>query len=79
MKPVYLCENESGYVGHYSSNGELAGTGKFIDGALSLYGRDGKFHYDPRHEKMYYEGEFDDIPDEEFEKFKKRMDAKNNR
>lgn len=66
---------ESGYVGRYVSGGVLVGAGKFIGGALSLYGRDGKFHYNPRYEKMYYEGEFDDISDEEFEKFKKEMDA----
>lgn len=53
--------DECGYVGRFSTNGELVGAGKFIGGALSLYGTDGKFHYDPRYEKMYYEGEFDDI------------------
>ena len=69
-----MAVNESGYVGRRSSNGELVGAGKFIGGALSLYGRDGEFHYNPRYEKMYYEGEFDDISDEEFEQFKKEMD-----
>lgn len=68
-------ENGSGYVGRYGYDGKLYGAGKFIGGALSLYGRDGKFHYDPRYEKMYYEGEFDEISDEEFEKYKKEMDA----
>ena len=38
--------------------------GKFIGGALSLYGPDGKFHYDQRYDKLYYEGEFDEISDE---------------
>lgn len=72
---MFVQENESGYVGRYSSNRELVAAGKFIGGALSLYGRDGEFHYNPRYEKMYYEGEFDNISDEEFEKFKKEMDA----
>ena len=67
--------NESGYYGRYGYDGKLYGAGKFIGGALSLYGRDGKFHYDPSYEKMYYEGEFDEISDEEFEKYKKEMDA----
>ncbi len=68
---------EGGYYGRYYSDGsgELISAGKFIGGALSLYdGRDGQFHYDPRYDKMYYEGEFDEISDEEFEKFKKKMD-----
>lgn len=69
-------KNESGYVGRFCDDGELIGAGKFIYGALSLYGRDGKFHYDPQQQKMYYEGEYDDISDEEFEAFKKKMDAK---
>lgn len=66
---------ESGYVGRFIDGGRIIAAGKFVGGALSLYGRDGKFHYNPRYEKMYYEGEFDDISDEEFEKFKKAMDA----
>ena len=66
---------ESGYVGRFIDGGRIISAGKFIGGALSLYGRDGEFHYNPRYEKMYYEGEFDDISDEEFEKFKKEMDA----
>lgn len=69
--------SESGYVGRYAVDGELVGAGKFFGGTLGIYDwRDGKFHYDPRYEKMYYEGEFDDISDEEFEKFKAKMDAK---
>ena len=67
---------ESSYIGRYAADGKLVGAGKFIGGALSLYGRDGKFHYKPEYEKLYYEGEFDDISDEEFEEFKARMDAK---
>ena len=63
------------YYGHFGSDGKLHGAGKFIGGALSLYGGDGKFHYDPRYDKMYYEGEFDEISDEEFEQFKAEMDA----
>lgn len=66
----------SGYVGRYAANGKLVGAGKFIGGALSLYDRDGRFHYDPRYDKMYYDGEFDDISDEEFEKYKAMRDAK---
>ncbi len=42
---------------------------------MSLYGRDGEFHYKPEYDKWYYEGDFDEISDEEFEKFKKEMDA----
>ena len=63
------------YYGKFSFGGELIGAGKFIGGALSLYGRDGKFHYRPEYEKWYYEGDFDEISDEEFEKFKKEMDG----
>ena len=63
------------YYGRFYDGGELVMAGKFIGGALSLYGRDGKFHYSPRYDKMYYEGEFDEISDEEFEAFKKEMDA----
>ena len=70
-----VIKEESGYVGRFTDGGRLIGAGKFIGGALSLYGRDGKFHYDPRYEKLYYEGEFDDISEEEFEAFKKEMDA----
>ena len=62
------------YYGRYSCNGELVGAGKFIDYVLCLYGRDGKFHYDQRYDKMYYEGEFDEITEEEFLKFKEEMD-----
>ena len=62
------------YYGRYVANGELVGAGKFIDAALCLYGPDGNFHYDQRYDKLYYEGEFDEISDEEFEKFKKKMD-----
>ena len=68
-------KNESGYVGRFAADGEIVSAGKFFNGTLGIYGRDGKFHYDPRHEKMYYEGEYDDISVEEFEKFKKKMDA----
>ena len=66
------------YYGRYSQSlGRLIGVGKFIDNVLCLYdGRDGKFHFDPRQDKMYYEGEYDEISDEEFEKFKAKMDAK---
>ena len=67
--------NEGGYVGRFSVSGEIVSAGKFFGGTLGVYGKDGEFHYDPRHEKMYYEGEYDDISDEEFEKFKKEMDA----
>ncbi len=67
---------ESSYVGRYSG-GKIVSAGKFFGGTLGIYDwRDGQFHYDPRHEKMYYEGEYDDISDEEFEEFKARMDAK---
>jgi len=69
-------KKESSYVGRFCDDGELIGAGKFIYGALMLYGRDGKFHYDSQQQKMYYEGEFDDISDEEFEEFKRKMDAK---
>ena len=62
------------YYGRFTSDGELIAAGKFIGGALSLYGPDGKFHYDQRYDKQYYEGEFDEISDEEFEQFKKEMD-----
>jgi len=75
MKNSVSFKTESGYLGRYSSNGELVMAGKFIGGALGLYGRDGEFHYNPRYEKMYYEGEFDDISNEEFEEFKKELDA----
>lgn len=62
------------YYGCFARDGELIGAGKFIGGAMSLYGRDGQFHYDQKYDKMYYEGEFDEISDEEFEKFKQEMD-----
>lgn len=67
---------KGGYYGKYSFEGELIGAGKFIGGAMSLYGSDGEFHYKPEYDKWYYEGDFDDISDEEFEEFKARMDAK---
>ena len=62
------------YYGRYAADGELVAAGKFFGGTLGLYGPDGQFHYDPRYEKLYYEGEFDEITDEEFEKFKAEMD-----
>ena len=74
-----VSKDESGYYGRYYSDGsgELISVGKFFGGTLGIYDwRDGKFHYDPRHEKMYFEGEYDEISDEEFEKFKKKMEAK---
>ena len=62
------------YYGRFD-DGELMAVGKFFGGTFGVYdGRDGEFHYDPRHEKMYYEGEYDEISDEEFEEFKKEMD-----
>ncbi len=65
------------YYGRYAADGELVSAGMFFGGTLGVYdGRDGEFHYDPRHEKLYYEGEYDEISDEEFEKFKDKMDAK---
>ena len=65
------------YVGRFGADGKLHGAGKFFGGTLGLYdGRDGKFHYDPRYEKMYYEGEFDDITDEQFAEYKAYMDEK---
>ena len=68
--------SKSGYYGRFTVDGKIVMAGKFIGGALGLYGPDGEFHYDPRYDKLYYEGEFDEISDEEFEEFKKRMDAK---
>ncbi len=62
------------YYGRYSGNGELVMAGKFIGGALSLYGPDGEFHYRQRNDDLYYEGAFGEISDEEFEQFKKEMD-----
>ena len=67
------------YYGRYSYDGKLVAAGKFIGGALSLYGPDGEFHYQQRYDKMYYEGEFDEISDEEFEEFKEKMDEKSRR
>ena len=64
------------YYGRFATDGELLSAGKFIGGALSLYGPDRQFHYDPRYGKLYYEGEFDEISEEEFEKFKEKMDAR---
>ncbi len=69
--------NESGYYGLFDFKGNLIGAGKFIGGALGLYGPDGEFHYKPEYEKWFYEGDFDEISDEEFEKFKKKMDMRN--
>lgn len=63
------------YYGRYAADGKLVGAGKFFGGTLGLYGRDGQFHYDAGQEKAYYEGEYDEISDEEFEKFKAEMDA----
>ena len=63
------------YYGMFTRNGELIGAGKFIGGAMSLYGRDGEFHYRPEYDKRFYEGDFDEISEEEFEQFKKEMDA----
>ncbi len=62
------------YYGRFSNDGEIVMAGKFIGSSLSLYGPDGKFHYKQRYDKLYYEGEFDEISDEEFEKFKAEMD-----
>ena len=63
------------HVGRHA-DGKLVAPGRLFGGTLGLYGHDGEFHYKPRYEKMYYEGEFDDISDEEFENFKAKMDAK---
>ena len=62
------------YYGMFDNDGKLVGAGKFFGGTIGLYGPDGQFHYDPRYEKYFYEGEFDEISDEEFEKFKAEMD-----
>ena len=69
-------ENKMGkYYGRFISGGEMVAVGRFIGGAFSLYnGKDGKFRFDPRYESMYYDGEFDEITDEEAEKFMKEMD-----
>ena len=67
---------ESVYFGKFDFNGNLRGAGKFIGGAMSLYGPDGEFHYRPEYDKWYYEGDFDEITDEQFAEFKKKMDAK---
>lgn len=66
----------SPYYGRFSCDGTLVSAGKFVGGTLALYGPDGEFHYAYRYEKMYYEGEFDEISDEEFEQFKKEMDER---
>ncbi len=72
-KPGY----EGGYYGRFSYDGKLVGAGKFIGNALCLYGgRDGEFHFSPRYQDQYNDGEFDEISDEEFEEFRARMDAK---
>lgn len=63
------------YYGRYSADGELVAAGKFFGGTLGLYGPDGKFHSSTRYDDLYYEGEFDEISDEEFEKFKEEMDS----
>lgn len=69
-------ENESGYYGRFVGN-EIVAAGKLSGGTFLVYAfRDDKFEYDPRHQKMYYEGEYDDISVEEFERFKKEMDAR---
>ena len=63
------------YYGRIGNDGRVLSAGKFFGGTLGVYDpRDGEFHYDPRHEKTYYEGEFDEISDEELEKFKAKMD-----
>ncbi len=68
---------EGGYYGRYDNDGKLVGAGKFIGNALCLYGgMDGKFHFEPRYQDLYYDGEFDEISDEEFAAFKAKVDAK---
>lgn len=69
-------KNGSVYYGRRSVDGRLVAAGKYIGGTIYPYGPDGQFHYDPRHQKLYYEGEYDEISDEEFEEFKKRMDER---
>lgn len=64
------------YYGMFDNDGKLVGAGKSFGGTIGLYGPDGQFHSDPRYDKYYYEGEFDEITDEQFEEFKARMDAK---
>lgn len=67
---------DSEYYGRYTANGELIGAGKFIDCVLCLYGPDGRFHFSPRYQDLYNDGEFDVISEAEFEKFKEEMDRK---
>ena len=63
------------YYGRIANDGRILSAGKFFDGTLGVYDpRDGEFHYDPRHEKMYYEGEYDEISDADFAKFKAEID-----
>lgn len=65
------------YYGRFTFDGKLVAAGMLSGGTLYVYSwRDGKFHYDPRHQKMYDEGDYDEISDEEFEKFKKEMEMK---
>ena len=66
---------EGVYYGRYSQDGELVAAGKFFGGTIGLYGPHGKFHSSPRYDELYYEGEFDEISDEEFKKFKEEMDG----
>ena len=68
--------NHTVYYGRFSCSGEMIAAGKFIDCVLCLYGPDGKYHFSSRYQDQYYDGEFDEISDEEFEEFKKKMDAK---
>lgn len=69
-------ETMSEYYGRFAYDGRLVAAGKFFGGTLGLYGPDGQFHSSPRYDELYYDGEFDEITDEQFEEFKKRMDAK---
>ena len=64
----------SEYYGRFAYDGRLVAAGKFFGGTLGLYGPDGQFHGSPRYDKLYYEGEFDEITDEQFEEFKAEMD-----
>jgi hypothetical protein len=64
----------SEYYGRFADDGDVVMAGKFFGGTLGLYGPDGQFHSNPRYDKLYYEGEFDEITDEQFEKFKTEMD-----
>ena len=66
------------YYGRFSLSGRgMVSAGKLVGGTIVVYDpTDGKLHYDSRHQKMYDEGDYDEISDEEFEKFKAKMDAK---